>query len=216
MRYFIMPMDGLTIGAVVYELNNIKNLIKENITVGIRMNADTYNCDDLMKLVKEISDTFGKTPKLHMYCYPIFETDDYQRTEEEKQILFSKLTDLEELVYLCGYSTHSPNNVIASKQCMADSGDSITISPNGEFGVCEHFIDSDFWGNINNSNKDFEIFKSWHVYEPKLDICSDCPLYGSCIRPSKCVEMRKCDLYYKHWKILKEKIGLRNLYFKSK
>lgn len=193
-------------------LHNIETLLNANIRVGIRMNVDAYNCDDLTKLLREISDRFGRNPNLTVYCYPIFEDDDYQRTEEDRKLVFEKLLDLEELIYLLGYSLHNPSPVIAAKQCMVDDGRSITISPKGELGLCEHFIDSDFWGNINSQEKDFEVFESWLKYEEPLDICSDCPLYGSCIRPSKCIEMRKCDKHYKRWKILKEKIALRNLY----
>lgn len=197
-------------------LNNIALLLNADIFVTIRMNIDVYNGDNLKELIRELHSTFGNHPKLTVYCYPIFEDETFQRTEEEREIVFSTLSEIEQLLddTKLGKGT-SPSFVIMSNQCMVDSGKSITISPNGELGLCEHFIDSDFWGDINSDKINPEIFYSWKEYEKPTEICNDCPLYGSCLRPSKCVEMSKCDKYYKEWKIQKAKIGLRQLYLSN-
>lgn len=106
-----------------------------------------------------------------------------------------------------------PKPEIAYSQCMADDGKSVTISPDGDFGTCEHLIDSHFWGHIDNpSLKNFENLHMWRQYEPPLDICSDCPVYPSCIRPSMCREMSKCDEQYKEWKIRKHINGIVKVY----
>lgn len=194
-------------------LNNIALLLNAEIKVTIRMNVDVYNGENLKELIKEIHDTFGNHPLLYLYCYPIFEDDTYQRTEEERQIVFNTLSELEQLMddVKLGAGT-APTSVIMSHQCMVDNGRSITVSPDGEFGLCEHFIDSDFWGSVNSDKVNPEVWHSWKEYEKPMDICNDCPLYGSCLRPSKCVEMSKCDKYYKEWKIQKAKTGLRRFY----
>lgn len=196
-------------------LNNIELLIKFGIGVTIRMNVDAYNGDNLVQLVKDLHTKFGNNNLFGLYAYPIFENDDYHRTEEEKALVFEKLEDIEKTMIDCGYKVgKEPSPAIASHQCMVDSGNSMTISPLGEFGLCEHCTTYDFWGKIDDPKRDTELFKSWRVYEEPLDICNSCPLYGSCIRPSKCEEMSKCDIYYKEWKIKKAKRGL--LYFYKK
>ena len=99
---------------------------------------------------------------------------------------------------------------------MADDGNSIVIDPDGNIGTCEHFIDSHFFSHIDNpSIKNMEELKAWRLYEKPLDICSDCPLYPSCVRPSQCQEMSKCDPYYKEWRIRKHIQGLQNFYNKA-
>lgn len=196
-------------------LNNIANLINYGIQVTIRLNIDNYNGDDLLDLVDEIYSIFGKHSLLSMYCYPIFEDETYTRTEEERIIVFDKIAELEERMEKYGYNFGSgPTDRIMSFQCMADSGDSVIISPEGDLGVCEHFIDTDFWGHIDSDKKDVDLLLSWKKYEKTMDICNDCPLYGDCLRPSKCTEMSKCDKYYKKWKIWKAKLGLRLFYKK--
>lgn len=197
-------------------IKNIKHLLNNDIQVTIRLNLDTHNCEDLKTLIHSLYNIFGKHPKLIIYCWPIFENEDFQRTEEEREFVFQKLEEIEEIIISYGYMVGTlPTNNIAYKQCMADAGNHITVSPNGELGVCEHCVDYDFWGHINSDKKDFEIFKSWRKYEPILDICKDCPLYGSCIRPSKCEEMSKCNKHYKNWKIRKAKWGLQYFYKQS-
>ena len=194
-------------------INNIKMLLRENITVTIRLNLDSYNCDNLKQLVDELYTIFGNNPNLNIYCWPIFENSDYQRTDAQRAFVFKELEEIENIIKSYGYLIGTvPNNMIAHTQCMADNGKHITISPNGELGVCEHCVDYDFWGIINSEEKDIDIFKSWRQYEPVLDICKDCPIYGSCIRLSKCEEMSKCDPYYKEWKLRKARWGLQSFY----
>lgn len=197
-------------------MDNISYLLEEGIQVTIRLNLDTHNCDDLKELIVSLYNIFGNHPKLYIYCWPIFENEDFQRTEEQRTFIFQKLEEIENTIKSYGYSLGTyPSNTIAYKQCMADGGNHITVSPNGDLGVCEHCVDYDFWGHINSDKKDKEILKSWRVYEPLLDICKDCPLYGSCIRPSKCEEMSKCNIHYKKWKIRKAKWGLQEFYKQS-
>ena len=60
-------------------------------------------------------------------------------------------------------------------QCMADDGTSVLINPDGLIGTCEHYVSSDFFGNINNNIIDSDILKGWREYENDLDICKTCP-----------------------------------------
>lgn len=191
-------------------LNNIAMLLNNNISINIRLNLDFYNSDNLKELIKELYERFGNHPGLYIYAWPIFEDDNYQRTKEEHIQVFKELKDLEYVMESYGY--HSgvyPKSELPCAQCMADDGVSVTISPNGDLGTCEHFIDSYFWGHIDNPlQKNYEYLDMWRLYESPLDICENCPLYPSCVRPSMCKEMSKCDEQYKDWRIAKTIRGI--------
>lgn len=195
-------------------INNIALLLNNNIKVSVRMNIDLHNAENLKELVWECKRMFKNHSKFSMYAYPIFENSDYSRDEEHRDLVFKKLEELEKVLLECGYFYGEPlKTVIAAQQCIADSGNSVLISPNGDLGTCEHYISSDFWGHINEPNKkDFEILNGWRLYEKPWEGCKDCPIYGSCLRPSKCKEIRKCDKRYKEWFVRKAKQGMLVFY----
>lgn len=195
-------------------MDNIELLLLNNIFVYIRINVDNYNSSNIFELIKVIAERFGVHPSLRLYLWPIFEEGDYQRTTEQNTKLFNSIKELEKVIigYGFGYGT-APKETIMSTQCMADCGTHVTIDPDGNIGLCEHFVDSDFHSSIHNPDiKDYNILESWREYEKPLDICQDCPIYGSCLRLSKCVEMRKCNQEIKEWKIRKALYGLSDFY----
>jgi radical SAM protein with 4Fe4S-binding SPASM domain len=195
-------------------LNNIAILLNNGIQVTLRLNLDFYNCENLKELSHEIHSRFENHPKLDIYAWPIFEMDDNIKSKDEHIAIFEKLKEVEELLISYNYfKGNSPKSGIAYFQCMADEGNSVLITPDGDLGTCEHFIDSYFWGNVTNpENKNFDNLHIWRLYEKPLHICDDCPLYPSCIRPSVCKEMGKCDEQIKEWKLRKHTLGMLNAY----
>lgn len=195
-------------------LNNIAILLNNGIQVSVRMNIDKANAANLKLLVYELKNRFGNHPNLSLYSWIVFEDEHYTRTLDEHKQIFEDLKELESAIEECGYFIGTiPNNDIASAQCMADKGNSVLISQDGNLGTCEHFIDSNFWGNIDYPfRKNFTELNKWRLYEEPLEICHDCPLYPSCIRPSVCQEMSKCDEYYKEWRIRKATRGIIQIY----
>ena len=198
-------------------LNNIAILLNNGIQVIIRLNLNNSNSDNLKQLVGELHQRFGNHPNLSIYAWPIFDDERYTRSIQEHIDVFKKLSELEDVLDQYGYYDGIyPQSDIQYYQCMADDGNSIIIDPDGNIGTCEHFIDSHFFSHIDNpSIKNMEELKAWRLYEKPLDICADCPLYPSCVRPSQCQEMSKCDPYYKEWRIRKHIQGLRNFYNKA-
>lgn len=195
-------------------LNNIAILLNNGITVTIRLNLDFHNADNLKLLVEELHKRYGNHQNLSIYSWPIFEDETNVKTEEEHAAIFQKMLELENTMKQCGYFTGIfPSDRLVYNQCMADSGDSVIISVDGDIGTCEHFIDDHFWGHIDNpSIKNFDMLNIWREYESPLNICEDCPIYPSCIRPTHCVEMSKCDEYYKDWRIRRHVDGLIKMY----
>lgn len=195
-------------------LNNIAMLLNNGIQVSVRLNIDNYNADNLKLLVKELHQRFGNHPNLSIYAWPIFEDNNYKRTKEEHIQVFEKLNELESLIDSLGYFVGIyPKPYLPVTQCMADDGQSVIIDPSGNLGTCEHFVDSHFWGHIDNpSEKNFDELNIWREYSPVFDICNDCPFYASCVKPKYCNEMGKCDEQYKEWRIKGALRGLIKCY----
>lgn len=199
-------------------LNNIAILLNHGIFVNVRMNIDLYNADNLKELTISLHNRFGNHPNLGIYAWPIFEDETNVKSKEEHIKVFEKLKELEETFEKCGYYFgYYPENNMKVVQCMGDDGASVLIDPVGNLGTCEHFIDTHFWGHIDNPLvKDFEELNKWREYEPPIDICDNCPIYPSCIRPSYCEEMSKCDEQYKEWRIRRHLNGLDKAYLDSR
>lgn len=100
---------------------------------------------------------------------------------------------------------------------MVDSGDSITISPNGDLGMCEHYIDKDFIGHIDNPyEKDFDIINKWRDYVPATELCQDCPLYPICLKMKGCPDEITCEEHQKNYWIEHYKLDLVSNYMMDK
>lgn len=198
-------------------MNNIQMLLDSDIHVAIRINLDNYNIEDSKKLVQEIYERFGIRDNLNIYLYPIFEEESNKRSAEDEKLLYEGLFEIEELIVSLGFRyDFYPSEQIKTNHCMADSGTHVLISPDGDLGTCEHFINKDFFGNINSTKKDYNILNGWREYEEPTYLCEDCPIYADCTNPVKCFERHKCTEYVKEWKIRKASYQLVNFYNMNK
>lgn len=193
-------------------VNNIIILINNNINISIRLNVTATNGENLLELVDELNAIFGARSGLKIYCRAIFE-EGLPRTEEENKIIYDNILKIENKLKEFEFSIGQPcKEYIGIMQCMADDGTSVLINPDGLIGTCEHYVSSDFFGNINNNIIDSDILKGWREYENDLDICKTCPIYAECLRPKKCIELRNCDNIIKNYRIHQYKEGLEKLY----
>ena len=100
---------------------------------------------------------------------------------------------------------------------MVDSGDSITISPKGEVGLCEHYIDSGFIGHIDIPyERDMDIIKSWRNYTERTELCQNCPIYPQCLKMQKCPDEIACDEHQKNYWIEHYKLAIRGRWIMHK
>lgn len=183
-------------------INNIHNLLDDDIAVSVRMNCDKHNADNLVQLVKYLSEEFNKEEKFSMYVWSIFE-EGFTRTKEQRIQLFKNLMRVnEEIVKYNKPFAHAIESGIRGLHCMVDSGNGVIISPNGDIGLCEHYIDSDFISHIDNPlQKNWNIIKSWRNYVEPSSLCNDCPLFPTCLKMHKCPDETTCDVYEKEYKI---------------
>lgn len=199
-------------------INNIHRLIDNDIFVSIRLNGGVYNADNLLELVKFLSEEFKDAQhKMQVYIWEIFTNK--ARTEEEAQNLFPKLSKIHNLICASGFN--SPQNLengIKSIHCMVDAGNGVTIDPSGNFGLCEHYPNSMFIGNVDNPHiKDFDNIKIWREYIPTNEpICQQCPIKPICLKMKKCTDEFICtkpELEYLLNKINTDLIALDKNFF---
>ena len=98
--------------------------------------------------------------------------------------------------------------------CMADSGRSVTILPDGHIGLCEHFSEDEFIGHIDGEKFDEAMVKSWRKTGPEIPECAQCFYYPECIRLEKCANSRVCFPQERNDRLRKTKRAMRNEYEK--
>lgn len=194
-------------------IDNIDRLTSNGIGVSIRMNCDMYNADNLKELVRYLHNRFPENEKLSIYVYPIFEDDEKPRTDEEKDALFKKLWEVEDVMQECGFyeGNQGMGSHIRFHHCMVDGGNSLNIHPDGTLGLCEHYIDSDILGNIEDDVYDMDIIHSWREYITD-DFCKNCPIYPSCIRVTKCNDLKSCDVWFQKFRLRHSLLDLETTY----
>lgn len=197
-------------------VDNIGYLTDKKVGVTIRMNVDMYNAENLKELVREIHDRFPNNKYIGMYAWPIFEDEDNVRTDEDRKNVYEKISEIEDVLEECGYGKgRGLDSNIRAHHCMVDGAYNVTISPNGELGLCEHYVDSDFWGHIDDDSaekRDWSIIHSWREYVEPNEVCKECPRYPSCIRVKKCLDLKDCSIYHRDFQLRHEEQAMVNMY----
>lgn len=199
-------------------LTNIGHLLDAGVAVQIRLNMDLYNAENLMALVDELADRFAGRKGFHIYAHYIFEgntpmAESHSTEEWEKRE--RAMIRLEERIAKHGLSGKGG---IAKNyrlnHCMADSGRSVTILPDGNIGLCEHFSEDEFIGHIDSDKFDETMVKSWRKTAPEIPECAECFYYPQCIRLEKCANSRVCFAQERNDRLRKTKRAMRNEYEK--
>lgn len=195
-------------------LDNIKMLAFElNVYVNIRINLSLENADNIKELITEIYKEFGIHNNINPYVYPVFDTDD-PRTDEENEILFTKLKEIQDIMRQYGYFQGIwRNDFISSTHCMCDIGSAIVIGTGGEIGLCEHYSEDNFWGHIDKPEmRDENMIRSFKEYVTDQKVCFDCPILPSCIIPLKCADLRNCNIWKREWRVREAHYDIIHMY----
>lgn len=175
-------------------LDNIEMLLNSQIKVTIRFNQEQYNTEDLLNLLILLHIRFRNNPYLTIYNHLLFKFDgDY--TPKQIESYYELKNKLSLLGYLKG---HNQLPGMIDHQCMADSDDSIVITPSGLIGKCEHFTNERMIGSIFNENFDPQTLKMWSERYERQKECNTCPHYPSCIRIKMCPNQKQtCSDFYR-------------------
>ena len=181
-------------------IKNVERLVNSGVRVFIRLNMDLHNADDLLALVKELADRFGGNKNLSVYAHHLFEANipmAEQHTGEEWDLRVAAMKKIEQV--LEQHSLTSKRGISTSlkmNHCMADSGKSITVLPDGHIGLCEHHSDDEFIGHLDQEEFDQAQVKAFSETTPEVPECNDCFYYTDCIMLRKC--SNSCICYPQH------------------
>ncbi len=192
------------IKAFVYEdtnpyqivLRNIRRLLERGIKVLIRLNMDLHNAEDLLVLADELSRRFRDEPLLRVYAHHLFQegvanaerySDEEWRRRDEAMDRLNEILDRGGLIARGGISTR-----VKLCHCMADSGKAITVLPDGNIGLCEHYSESEFIGHLDRDEFDAEAVAEWRRLAPEIPDCADCFYYPECFKLEKCTTESRC------------------------
>ena len=177
-------------------MENISRLLDAGIAVTVRLNMDMHNAENLLELVEDLAARFGGRKGLSVYAHHLFDGDKPMadiHSFEEWEIRDAAMVRLEEKIAACGLA---PRRGIRKKPksnfCMADSGNSVTVMPGGEIGLCEHFSESEFIGHIDGSSFDKAVVSSWRERIPEIPECAQCFYYPDCLQLKKCASGSVC------------------------
>lgn len=177
-------------------LGNIERLLDADIVVQIRLNMDLYNAENLLELVGELARRFAGRKGFHVYAHHIFDGNNPMattHTEEEWEKRDEAMRRLNEKLKEYGLSSkRGISKHIKLNHCMADSGKSVTILPDGNIGLCEHFSEDEFIGHLDKEGFDPEMVKSWKETVPEILECAECFYYPECIKLKKCANDNIC------------------------
>ena len=95
---------------------------------------------------------------------------------------------------------------------MIDGQYNVIIGTQGDLGLCEHYVDSDWFGSIYHDNIDWDIVKSYREYHPKIEACHTCPRYPSCLRPNKCKDLKHCTPQFQEFELRHDRASMRKMY----
>ena len=171
-------------------LRNIQLLIENGIHVGIRMNLDQHNYENLDSLITEIHDDFGNNKHLRAYVHVVYENEGFDpmfRDEKTAKSLFKRQVQLNSRLEQLGITKASNRSLpkLRVHSCMADSENSVAVYPDGRLFKCEHFADDDVFGSIFVEEKKDSSLKKYQEAAKRVQ-CNQCELYPSCLILENC------------------------------
>ena len=195
-------------------INNMVGAVNNNIQIGVRLNVDNYNVEDMKNLLDLLYERFSHN--IGLSIFPLFESSmSKKRTDEQRKELFEKVYELEDKAMRLGYLRPTVHDKYHASMCIVDDGHSIMFQPDGSIGLCEHHADDNKMSHIDNPVFKDEDIKAW-IEKCGLEedgLCDDCPLVPSCVRVKKCPEESVCNEQIKARKLRNERIAVANLYY---
>ena len=197
-------------------LNNIKALLDASVAVNIRLNMDMHNADNLLQLVDELRVRFCGEKGLNVYAHHLFKDGvaaAEQYTHEQWQERDAAMCQLEEKIVASGF--HIKRGIakdIRLNHCMADSGKSVTILPDGNIGLCEQYSETEFIGHIDREGFDQAMVTSWRERISEIPECAECFLYPECIKLKKCSSESACYHQFREGQLRMTHLRMKNEY----
>lgn len=192
-------------------LTNISSLLKNNVSVSIRINLGHHNYDDVSNLIDYLDRYFVDRKLLSVYVHEIDNVYDPCVHDE----LIEKTFDLNQR--LIQLNLHRPQKLPSLRlhSCMADSDDALLINPDGQLGKCEHYAFEKQIGSIYSSERNEKLVAEWKE-KASYAVCHRCPLYPSCFQLKWCNGSLPCSESAVKSKIASVRSSMRMVYMQWK
>ena len=184
-------------------LENIKRITESGIFVAIKLNISHNNRNDLLNLVDQLADTFKFTDLIGVHCACLFgiaTVNDLTQIKAESRELYNAQSKIMEKIHHSGLYKFNLPSCLRIYHCNPDAGREITVLPDGKIGWCEHYLKSNFIGDVSSFELDYDKIGFLKTRYADLEECGACPVYPQCIRLKICSaasewcieEKRKC------------------------
>lgn len=150
-------------------MENIKNLLNYGVQVHVRINLSGHNEADVVDLINYLSQRFNAyknntanncngvlTVYVHSLFQDLLEGEQTVDKDNKLEMLYKRETEMEKLLRdnNLGMKIGLPRHIRVN-HCMADSGCSAVILPDGGLALCEHHVDGDAnFGSIYQNYRD--------------------------------------------------------------
>lgn len=198
-------------------MKNIGLLLGNGISVHIRMNIGKHNAQDIKELVKELASLYARNSILTINARMVLQYKEDYLVENRKvrEEIGKHIKEIETLIKALGMRLPIVKFENASLYCcMADNPHSITITPDGNIGKCEHFTNKEFVSSIYSGEFHEDVLKGFTKYYPIEKLCIDtkCAAFPFCFKPIKCPTVSKCISYKQARKLESIRNRMRELY----
>ena len=162
-------------------IHNINMLADAKIKVGVRLNYDKNNINNILELLDYLNVTFRNKEYIMVYAYPIFGNDPESAPDVRETAL--KLIDINAKIAEYGFNhTKMPFNLhFVNTKCYACMRHSFLIYPDGRLGKCSNAMkDNDFLGDVFTPNRLNHNYLKWCSTELPSEDCSKCKFLPLC------------------------------------
>ena len=169
---------------------NIRAAAEAGLRVSLRLNFDDHSAGEITALVEELCARFGGVENISVNPAMLFEDPNDPasfRSQAQRTAMCQTLERLYDRLERAGLCQIPPLAAgLPLHQCMADSGSAVTILPDGHLGLCEHYLTSDFLGDVWDGSMDETLLAKYREPQAEIPECRTCPLLPTCLRIRKC------------------------------
>ena len=160
------------------------------IHVKVRLHVSLDNVQDIQELMRILAERFAGSNLISLQILHLFELVGPEArilSSEERAKLVREIHRLKHYGYELGISKQKElRRNLKLYRCMVDSEDAVMIVPDGHLGLCEHHLESRFFGHIDHDEWDMEVLKQSREYCEEIPECDTCALYPRCLRLKIC------------------------------
>lgn len=174
-------------------MGNIRLLLAAGVRVTIRLNVGADNAGDMLQLAETLAQAFSGAGTLTVYAHLLFATPAHAVSPQKAGQASAALEQL--TARLIALGLQHPRRLrreLPVTQCMADSGCSRIILPDGRLTLCEHHTEDEIIGDVASPQLDEQLMQTWTEQEAPVPACTECALYPECNRLKKCESLEEC------------------------